>query len=52
MAFTSQHGASFAMSCIKVEGGEPMWMFPMLVSGGLNEWRFIDKILWRSHQSP
>jgi peptidoglycan/xylan/chitin deacetylase (PgdA/CDA1 family) len=58
LAFTSQHGAikpkldPLVLPRVKVEGGEPMWMFRMLVYGGLDEWRFIDKMLWRSQQSP
>lgn len=58
LAFTSQHGAivpkldPLTLPRIKVEGGEPMWMFRLLVSGGLDEWRLIDKMLWRLQQSP
>ncbi|AFY46890.1 putative xylanase/chitin deacetylase [Nostoc sp. PCC 7524] len=58
LAFTSQHGAiepkldPLVLPRVKVEGGEPMWMFRMLVYGGLDEWRLIDKMLWRLQQSP
>jgi hypothetical protein len=52
-AFTSQHGAiragsePFRLPRIKVEGGEPLWMFRRLVRGGLDGWRWIDRALWR-----
>ncbi len=58
LGFTSQHGAvvpkidPLTLPRIKVEGGEPMWMFRLLVSGGLDEWRLIDRMLWRLQQSP
>lgn len=47
-AFTSQHGlvtrASPRLSLprIKVEGGDAPWLFPLLVRGGLDPWRWID----------
>lgn len=52
-AFTSQHGAvragldPFTLPRVKVEGGEPAWMFPLLCRGGLDGWRWIDRTLWR-----
>ncbi len=58
LAFTSQHGAinpkldPLVLPRVKVEGGEPIWMFRLLVSGGLDEWRLIDSMLWRLQQSP
>ncbi|BAY11631.1 polysaccharide deacetylase family protein [Calothrix sp. NIES-2098] len=58
LAFTSQHGAinpkldPLVLPRVKVEGGEPIWMFRLLVSGGLDEWRLIDSMLWRFQQSP
>ncbi|WP_058998007.1 polysaccharide deacetylase family protein [Leptolyngbya sp. NIES-2104] len=60
-AFTSQHGAiaeresplnRFYLPRIKVEGGEGLWMFRLLVGGGLDHWRLIDQTLWKLQQSP
>ncbi|HVK55492.1 MAG TPA: polysaccharide deacetylase family protein [Burkholderiales bacterium] len=56
-AFTSQHGAVrsgadvFALPRVKVEGGEELWMFRLLVRGGLDNWRHIDRTLWRLQMS-
>jgi peptidoglycan/xylan/chitin deacetylase (PgdA/CDA1 family) len=53
IAFTSQHGAltpglpSFALPRIKVEAGDPAWLFPCLCSGAMDAWRFVDATLWR-----
>jgi peptidoglycan/xylan/chitin deacetylase (PgdA/CDA1 family) len=52
-AFTSQHGAiepssdSLVLPRVKVEGGEGLWMFRLLASGALDDWRWIDRALWR-----
>lgn len=52
-AFTSQHGPvrvgddPLKLSRVKVEGGEALWMFRLLVDGGLDPWRLIDQTLWR-----
>jgi peptidoglycan/xylan/chitin deacetylase (PgdA/CDA1 family) len=57
-AFTSQHGAvragadPFALPRIKVEGGEPAWMFHHLCSGALDGWRWVDRTLWRLQSRP
>lgn len=57
-AFTSQHGSirqkfdPLALPRIKVEGGEALWMFRLLVHGGLDDWKLIDRTLWRLQQSP
>jgi peptidoglycan/xylan/chitin deacetylase (PgdA/CDA1 family) len=57
-AFTSQHGSIWqkldplALPRVKVERGEALWMFRLLVSGGLDDWRWIDQTLWRLQQSP
>ncbi|BAU11991.1 hypothetical protein LEP3755_25150 [Leptolyngbya sp. NIES-3755] len=60
-AFTSQHGSiseresplnRFYLPRIKVEGGEGLWMFRLLVGGGLDHWRLIDQTLWKFQQSP
>jgi peptidoglycan/xylan/chitin deacetylase (PgdA/CDA1 family) len=52
-AFTSQHGPvrwgdePLELSRIKVEGGEPLWMFRRLIRGGLDRWQWVDRTLWR-----
>jgi peptidoglycan/xylan/chitin deacetylase (PgdA/CDA1 family) len=51
--FTAQHGAvtpDTAPNClprIKVEGGEGLWMFKLLVHGGLDAWSWVDRLAWR-----
>lgn len=56
-AFTSQHGAiargdaPFELPRIKVEGGERLWMFRLLVRGGMDGWSWVDKRLWRLQAS-
>jgi peptidoglycan/xylan/chitin deacetylase (PgdA/CDA1 family) len=53
IAFTSQHGSirqgmdSLQLPRIKVEGGEGMEMFRLLVSGAMDGWQWIDRTLWR-----
>jgi peptidoglycan/xylan/chitin deacetylase (PgdA/CDA1 family) len=53
LAFTSQHGAirpgidPFTLPRVKIEGGEPVWMFPLLCRGALDAWRWVDRALWR-----
>jgi peptidoglycan/xylan/chitin deacetylase (PgdA/CDA1 family) len=52
-AFTSQHGTigegldPYALPRIKVEGGEGLWLFRLLLRGGLDAWRFVDHTLWK-----
>ncbi|MGO9951920.1 MAG: polysaccharide deacetylase family protein [Dissulfurispiraceae bacterium] len=52
-AFTSQHGPirsgmdPFCLPRVKVEGGEALWLFRLLVRGGMDNWRWIDRALWR-----
>ena len=52
-AFTSQHGAILAntnpleLPRVKVEGGDPMWLFEQLVLGSMDLWRYVDAVLWR-----
>jgi len=52
-AFTSQHGAiargndPLELPRIKVEGGEPLWMFRRLLRGGLDRWQWVDRTLWK-----
>jgi peptidoglycan/xylan/chitin deacetylase (PgdA/CDA1 family) len=47
--FTSQHGAvvpgeRYRLPRVKVEGGDPSWLFPRLCRGGMDAWRFIDRV--------
>ena len=52
-AFTSQHGPirsgmePFCLPRIKIEGGEALWLFRLLVRGGMDNWRWIDRAFWR-----
>jgi peptidoglycan/xylan/chitin deacetylase (PgdA/CDA1 family) len=52
-AFTSQHGAvvpgldPLELPRVKVEGGEPGWMFPLLCGGAMDGWAIVDRGLWR-----
>lgn len=32
---------------VKVEGGEPMWMFKLLCRGGMDAWKLFDDTLWK-----
>ena len=47
-AFTSQHGPvtpgsdPMELRRIKIEGGDPFWVFRLAVRGGLDGWRLID----------
>lgn len=51
--FIAQHGvvvrgADLArLPRVKVEGGEPLWMFKLLCQGGMDVWRLFDDTLWR-----
>lgn len=53
VAFTSQHGPVVAgqdplqLPRVKVEGGEGLWLFRLLLDGGLDAWRWVDRGLWR-----
>ena len=57
-AFTSQHGCigyGRSRNClmlprIKVEAGDPAWLFPKLCDGALDGWRYVDTLLWRAQQ--
>jgi peptidoglycan/xylan/chitin deacetylase (PgdA/CDA1 family) len=48
LAFTSQHGAveegidPMFVPRIKIEGGDPDWMFRAACAGALDQWRLID----------
>ncbi len=55
--FTAQHGVVAPgtepdrLPRIKVEGGEGLWMFKLLVNGGLDAWSWIDRFAWRWQKS-
>ena len=59
-AFTSQHGPVTPVSepmelrRIKIEGGDPFWVFRLAVLGGLDAWRLIDRLgaRFQSSESP
>jgi hypothetical protein len=50
-AFISQHGTieqganPLRLPRIKVEAGEPLWMFKLLCEGGMDAWSLADKLL-------
>lgn len=52
-AFTSQHGSirkgddPLCLPRIKVESGEGLWLFKLLLRGGLDAWSWVDDILWK-----
>ncbi|HYF23174.1 MAG TPA: polysaccharide deacetylase family protein [Caulobacteraceae bacterium] len=49
IAFTSQHGAvtpeldPLALPRVKVESGDPDWLFPLLTRGAMDAWRLVDE---------
>lgn len=51
--FIAQHGtlaraADLArLPRVKVEGGEPLWMFRLLCQGGMDLWKIVDDTLWK-----
>jgi peptidoglycan/xylan/chitin deacetylase (PgdA/CDA1 family) len=53
VAFNSMHGAiqagmsPFSLPRVKVEGGDPDFLFAWLTHGGMDAWRAVDKSLWR-----
>jgi peptidoglycan/xylan/chitin deacetylase (PgdA/CDA1 family) len=55
-AFTSQHGPLapglplFTLPRVKVEAGDPAWLFPQLCRGALDCWRLVDRALWRAQR--
>jgi peptidoglycan/xylan/chitin deacetylase (PgdA/CDA1 family) len=52
-AFTSQHGPArpgmplLTLPRIKVEAGDPPWLFARLCDGAMDCWRLVDQALWR-----
>ena len=58
VAFTSQHGVvtsgadPLELPRIKIEGGEPLWMFRLATRGALDQWKWVDRTLWRLQSSP
>ncbi len=48
VAFTSEHGPvragddALALTRVKVEGGDPDWLFPALCRGALDGWRHVE----------
>ena len=45
---TLQRGADPArLPRVKVEGGEPLWMFKLLCRGGMDAWKLFDDTLWK-----
>jgi peptidoglycan/xylan/chitin deacetylase (PgdA/CDA1 family) len=51
--FIAQHGIvqpgadPTRLPRVKVEGGEPMWTFPLLCEGGMDLWKHVDHALWK-----
>lgn len=51
--FTAQHGAVRAgadlarLPRVKIEGGDPDWLFGLACGGALDAWRAVDTALWR-----
>lgn len=52
--FIAQHGTLRSaantlarLPRVKVEGGEPMWMFKLLCRGGMDAWKLFDDTLWK-----
>lgn len=58
LAFTSQHGSAsgaanpLELPRIKIEGGEPLWMFRLSARGALDRWSWVDRTFWRLQASP
>lgn len=45
---TLRRGADLArLPRVKVEGGEPLWMFKWLCRGGMDGWKLFDDTLWK-----
>lgn len=52
-AFTAMHGAClpgqnpFTIPRVQMESGEGIELFKLIIQGGLDSWRLVDKYLWR-----
>ncbi|HSV69351.1 MAG TPA: polysaccharide deacetylase family protein [Methylibium sp.] len=55
--FIAQHGTVLRgadparLPRVKVEGGDPLWLFKRLCQGGMDAWRHVDDSLWRLQRS-
>jgi peptidoglycan/xylan/chitin deacetylase (PgdA/CDA1 family) len=55
--FIAQHGVvhrgadAARLPRVKVEGGDPLWLFKRLCAGGMDGWRHVDDSLWRLQRS-
>jgi len=53
IAFNSMHGAirpgtdPISLPRVKVEGGEPLWMFRSIIRGAMDPWRLADRTLFQ-----
>ncbi len=53
IAFNSMHGAirpgmdPISLPRVKVEGGEPLWMFRSITLGAMDSWRLADRTLFQ-----
>lgn len=51
--FIAQHGAlrrgtsAARLPRVKVEGGEPLWMFKRLCQGSMDAWKLFDDTMWK-----
>ena len=51
--FIAQHGTVrrgadlIRLPRVKVEGGEPLWMFKLICRGGMDAWKLVDDTLWK-----
>lgn len=51
--FIAQHGVlrrgatADRLPRVKVEGGEPLWMFKLTCRGGMDAWKLFDDTLWK-----
>jgi peptidoglycan/xylan/chitin deacetylase (PgdA/CDA1 family) len=51
LAFTSQHGGvmtdtdRLSLPRVKIESGDPFWVFRRACSGSLDRWRYVDELL-------
>jgi hypothetical protein len=45
---TLRRGADLArLPRVKVEGGDPLWLFRWLCRGGMDGWKLFDDTLWK-----